>query len=107
MAKPAAVLHQAGGTGVIVFAGQEIPAVAIRADALKHLHELARLTVERAKVGDTTSGVFRHALQEVHLEIGTLLLSLQDTALRHGLRLPTELQVRSNDFVHLDDQQPR
>jgi len=106
MAKPAVVLYQVGGTGVIVFAGQKLPAAAIRADALKHLHELARLTVERAKVGDTTSSVFRHALQEVHLEIATLLLSLQDTALRHDLQLPAELQVRSNDFVHLDDQQP-
>ena len=107
MAKPAAVLHQAGGTGVIVFDGQEIPAAAIRADALKHLHELARSTVERVKAGDTTSGAFRDAVQEVHLEIAALLLSLQDTALRHGLRLPAELQVRSEDFVYLDGRRPR
>ena len=107
MAKPATVLHQAGGTGVIVFAGQEVPAAAIRADALKHLHELARLAVERVKVGDTASNEFRNALQNLHLEIATLLLSLQDTALRHDLRLPTELQVRSKDFVYLDGQQPR
>ena len=107
MAKPAAVLHQAGGTGVIVFDGQEIPAAAIRADALKHLHELARLTVERVQVGDTTSGEFRDALQEVHLEIAALLLSLQDTALRHGFRLPPELHVRSDPFVYLDGQRPR
>ena len=107
MAKPAAVLHQVGGTGVIVFDGQEIPAAAIRADALQHLHELARLTVEHVKAGDTTSGAFRDALQEVHLEIAALLLSLQDTALRHGFRLPAELQVQSDPFVYLEGQRPR
>ena len=32
MARPAEVLYQRGGEGIIQFAGQQIPALAIRAD---------------------------------------------------------------------------
>ena len=103
MPKPAEVLFQKGGSGVILFVGQTVPAAAIRADALKHLHDLSRDAIECAKAGDTESDQFRCALQELHLEIATLLLSLQDTGLRHGAELPRELQVDSRDFVRFDE----
>ena len=107
MPEPATVLYQIGGTGVIVFSGQVTPAAAIRADTLKHLHGLARLAIERTKAGDTDSQEFRQALQDLHLEIATLLLSLQDTARGHGLRLPLVLQVSSKDFVYLEQGEHR
>ncbi len=103
MAKPAAVLLQSGGTGVILFSGQTIPAAAIRADALKHLHDLARAAMEYAKLEVADSDRCRSALQELHLEIATLLLDLQDTALRHRASFPAQLRLDSTDFVHFDN----
>lgn len=103
MATPAQVLFQSGGTGVIVFAGQSLPAFALRADALKALHELARRSIECVRSGDTSSDHFRRSIQELHLEIAAFLLSLQDTARLHEMPLPLALQIGSSGFVHLDE----
>jgi hypothetical protein len=103
MAQPAQVLFQSGGSGFVVFAGQSVPAAAIRADELHRLHELARSAMLRAKADDTRSDDFRTALQDLHQELATMMLDLQDTGHRHGLALPKQLQVNSRDFLAFDD----
>lgn len=103
MAKPAQVLFQSGGSGVIVFEGQSLPAFAWRADTLKALHELARASIECVRSGDTSSDHFRRSIQELHLEIAASLMSLQDTARLHEMPLPLALQISSRGFVKLDD----
>ena len=103
MAQPARVLYQCGGSGVVQFAGQSVPAVAIRADALGRLHDLAHAAMRHAKADRTNSVEFRAALQELHQELATMMLTLQDTAHRHGVALPDHLRVNSRDFLAFDD----
>jgi hypothetical protein len=103
MAQPAQVLFQSGGSGFVVFAGQSVPAAAIRADELRRLHDLARSAMVHAKANDTHSAAFRTMLQDLHQELATMMLDLQDTGRRHGFVLPLKLQVNSKDFLAFDD----
>lgn len=106
MAEHARVLFQRGGHGAIVFAGQPLPALALRADELKRLHDLAHAAMTAARAAELAAGPLRSALQELHLELATLQLELQDTAARHGQGLPPTLRVASRDFLTFDDRAP-
>lgn len=63
--------------------------------------------MERAKAGETATNEFRSALQDLHLQLATLLLRLQDAGRQHGVELPGNLQVGSRDFVYFDDADTR
>ena len=103
MAQPARVLHQQGGSGPIVFAGQQVPALAIRADALRGLHDLAKTAMQHAIDGDCRSDAFRHALQTLHQDLATMMLDLQDAGHKYDVPVPLRLRVGSGDFLVFDD----
>ena len=103
MAQPAKVLHQKGGTGFIVFAGQQVPALAIRADSLRRLHDLARSAKQHAIDGDVASDDFRHSLQALHEDLATMMLDLQHAGHEHGVPVSPRLRVGARDFLVFDD----
>ena len=102
MAMTPEVLFQRGGHGAIVFAGQSVPALAIRADELRRLHDLARAAMVSAKALDIQDQALRDSLQELHLEIADLLLELQDVGARHQVPIPARLHVTSSQFLTFD-----
>ena len=104
MTQPARVLSQTGGSGAVLFAGQSVPAAAVRASELRRLHELAHSAMTHAKANTTDSDDFRTALQELHHELANMMLALQDHGRRHGVPVPTRQQVHSRDFLAFDEQ---
>ncbi len=104
MARPAQVLFQSGGRGVIVFAGQSQPAAAIRADTLRRFHDLAKSIARGVRDGDTQTRQFREAAYDLHQELATLLLALQDSGLKHGYPLKDNLRISGTaEFVFPED----
>jgi hypothetical protein len=102
MARPAEVLYQRGGEGIIIFAGQRTPALAIRADRLKGLHDLAKAIATGVKRGTVTSKQFRAQVQDLHLEIASMMLHVQDAALQRDAPLDRKLRISGADFIDLD-----
>lgn len=101
MARPAEVLYQRGGEGIIIFAGQRTPALAIRADRLKGLHDLAKALATGVKNGTVTSSHFSSQVEDLHLEIASMMLRLQHAALQRDAPLDRKLRIGAADFIHL------
>jgi hypothetical protein len=103
MARPAEVLYQRGGEGIIMFAGQRMPALAIRAERLRELHDLAKAIAMGVKRGAVTTKQFRTQVEDLHLEIASLMLRLQDAALQREAPLDRKLRIGGADFIHLTE----
>jgi len=104
MAKDAKVLFQTKGNGIIQFAGQPEPAVAINADTMARLHFLGKRVAQLVRDHATESEEFRERVQNLHFALAMLSMSLTDTAARHDLSLSGKHRISgSEDFIHLDE----
>lgn len=104
MARPAEVLYQRGGEGIIMFAGQRTPALAIRAERLRELHDLAKAVATGFKRGAVTTKKVRAKVEDLHLEIASMMLRLQDAALKRGTPLDQKLRISGADFIDFTEE---
>jgi hypothetical protein len=105
MAKDAKVIYQISGAGVVVFAGQSEPAIAITAGRLKQLHELAKSLALESKSDGYGSDFFKHNLQSLQNSLADYLLELQESGAKHGHSVKQEHRIAgSSDFITLEPQ---
>jgi hypothetical protein len=103
MARDAKVIYQIHGVGVILFAGQTQPALAITADKLRQLHDHAKNAAVAVRDGNANSGEFRETIQELHRELATMLLCLTDTAVKHDLPMKRQYRISgSSEFIDVN-----
>lgn len=106
MARDAKVHYQKRGHGVIHFAGQREPAIAITAREMARLHYLGKRVALLVKEGDTESPELRGKLQSLQHRLASMLLELTDTAARHDMFLEDRNRIGGcADFVWLEDEE--